>query len=312
MRIWQLTRTPAATLLIALVCSPALAQGKRRASSASPPQKQSSQQAESQSPARPDQPRKKVNCDQPPMDAGTEAALKSAGQRGDFGKLREIIRNEMRRSPDVCGWYALFIATALKAHPDNDADLDELLAVISEYQRRKLSGHNDVYVLMARRMAYREKSDLAIARGEFDQGIAFLRKLALLGDPESQVQSNLHISFAYLRRYAKTQSRGDAAIVRTELRAALGNKAGLEKVIGDDQVLLANVRMMLGGVENDLGNYPAAVSELELAQSLDPSNSDIPRMLSTVRENLRGGGRGVRFVSIQDIIDMLSSPGKRP
>lgn len=246
------------------------------------------------------------------MEAGTEAALKSAGRRGDFGKLREIVRNEIRRSPDVCGWYALFTATALRAHPDNDADLDELLAVINEYQRRKLSGHNDVYVLMARRMAYREKSDLAIARGEFDQGIALLRKLALLGDPESKAQSNIQISFAYLKRYVKTQARSDAAIVRSELRAALGNKAGLEKVIGDDNSMLANVRMMLGAVENDLGNYPAAVSELELAQSLDPSNSEIPAMLSTARENLRGGGKSVRFVSIQDIIDMLSLPGKRP
>ncbi len=96
------------------------------------------------------------------------------------------------------------------------------------------------------------------------------------------------------------------------MRAVLGAKAGLEKVIGDDQVLLANVRMMLGAMENDLGNYPAAVSELELAQSLDPSNSEIPAMLSTARENLRGSGKSVRFVSIQDIIDMLSSPGKRP
>jgi Flp pilus assembly protein TadD len=202
----------------------------------------------------------------------------------------------------------------LKSPPDNDAGLDEMLSVINEYQRRKLSGHNDAYVLMAKRVVYRGKSDLAIARGDFDQGIASLRKLALLGDPESKAQSNLRISFAYLRRYVKTQSRSDAAIIRDELRAAFGNQTGLEKVTGNDNELLANVRMLLGAMENDLGNYATAVRELELAQSLDPANPEIPGMLKTAKENLQGGGKskGVRFVSIQDILDVLSPPKKQP
>jgi tetratricopeptide (TPR) repeat protein len=311
MRIRQLIRIPGATLLIVLICSPALAQGQRWASSASSAQKQSGQQAGPLATARPDQPGKKVNCDQPQMDAGTEAALKSAGQRGDFRRLGEMVRNEIRRSPEVCGWYALFIATALRARPDNDADLDELLTVINEYQQRKLSGYNDAYVLIAKRMAYREKSDLAIARGQFAQGVALLRKLALLGDAESKAQSNLHISFAYLRRYAKTQSRSDAVIIRDELRAALNNKAGLEKLTDNDAGLLTNAHMLLGVVENDLGNHRVALKELELAQILAPSNPEIPKMLDTVRENLQDGGKGIRFVSVQDIIDLLSPPKKR-
>ncbi|MEP7341450.1 MAG: hypothetical protein ABI977_27210 [Acidobacteriota bacterium] len=248
------------------------------------------------------------------MEAETEAALKAAGRSGDVAKLREMVRNGIRRSPDVCRWYALFVATGPRSPPDNDADLDELLSIINEYQRRKLSGHNDAYVLMAKRAVYRGKSDLAIARGDFDQGIALLRKLALLGDPESKAQSNLHIGFAYLCRYVKMQSRSGAAIIRDELRAAFGNQAGMEKVVGNDNGSLANVRMLLGAMENDLGNYSAAVRELELAQSLDPANSEIPGMLKTAKENLQSGGRSkeARFVSIQDILDALSPPKKQP
>jgi len=298
--------------LASLTYSSLLAQGKRRASSAPTAKKQTGQKAESAESVQPNPTGKKVNCDPPPMEDETEAAFKSAGGRGDVSKLREIVRNGILRSPDLCGWYALFVATAFKSHPENDADWDELLTVINEYQRRKLSGYNDAYVLMAKRMVYREKSALAIARGQFDQGIASLRKLALMGDPESKAQSNLYISFAYFRRYAKTQSRSDAVIIRDELRAAFENKVGLEKVTDNDADLLANMRMLLGAVENDLGNYRVAVSELELAQSLDPSNPEIPKMLSTARENLQGGSKGVRFVSIQDIIDALSPPKKQP
>ncbi len=250
-------------------------------------------------------------CDASQMNAETGDAIGSASRRGDFATSREIVRKELRKSPNVCVWYVLLAGLALRSPLDNDADIDELLSVINEFQRRKLPSYDDSMILFANRRAYEWKSKLAIGRGEFDKGIAALRKLGLLGDPASKAESNLYIGFAYLKRYVKTQSRSDAAIVRDELRAALDNKVGLEKITDNDSGILANTRMLLGAMENDLGNYRLAVSELELAQSLDPSNSEISKMLSTARENLQGGGKGVRFVSIQDIVDMLG-PSKRP
>lgn len=258
-----------------------------------------------------------MNCPtQPPADAETEQAIKSASSRGDFSVMKQMSRQGIRNAPNECGWYVLFVHATLKSPPATEAEADDALFVIREFQQKKLPGHDWETVQYVKIEAFSRKSELAFARGDFDRGAAELRKMVLFGDAVSKARAHIRLATAYGERYFKTQSRGDAAISRDGLRAALGDSVALKEFLQGSpdtaNVMMVNMHGMLGLMENDLGNFTAAMSELETAQSLAQKISELPdatisKMIVVVKQNLQGSVKrpGVRIVSIQEIVEAL-------
>jgi len=251
------------------------------------------------------------------MDAETAQAIKSASGRGDFGVvMKQVSRQGIRNAPNECGWYVMFVYATLKSPPSTEAEADDVLFVIREFQLKKLPGHDWETVQYVKIEAFSRKSELAFARGDFDKGVAELRKMVLFGDAVRKMFAHMRLAIAYGKRYFETQSRSDATISRDELRAALSDSVALKEFMSGppdaSNLVIANLHGMLGLMENDLGDFNAAISELEIAQSLAQKFSGSPepaisRMIDIAKKNLQGGSRStsVRIVSIREIVEML-------
>jgi hypothetical protein len=230
--------------------------------------------------------------------------------------MKQMSRQGIRNAPNECGWYVMFVYATLKSPPSTEAEADDVLFVIREFQRKKLPGHDWETVQYVKIEAFSLKSELAFARGDFDKGIAELRKMVLFGDAVSKARAHMGLATAYGKRYFETQSRGDATISRDELRAALSDSVALKEFMSGapnaSNAMIVSLHGMLGLMENDLGNFNAAISELELAQSLARNFSGSPdptisRMIDIAKKNLQGGSKSasVRIVSIRDLVEML-------
>lgn len=311
------TRILAASLLVLLVCFPSLAQSKRRPQSSTTTKKPPAAKAESEDLALNPPTKRKMECStEPPMDAETEQTLKLAGQRNDFGTTKQVSRQMIRSAPDVCGWYVMFVYAVLKSPPNNEAEADDVLFVIREFQRKKLPAHDWETVQHVKINTYKSKSEMAFAKGDFAKGVAELRKVILLGDAIAKVSAHMKIATAYGPKYFNTQARSDAVIARDELRAALSDSVALKEFLSHSATtsdsMIITLHGMLGLMENDLGNFNAAITELELAQSLvrnlsGSPDSTISRMIEIAKQNLQSGGKSpsVRIVSIREIVEAL-------
>ncbi|MDQ3011704.1 MAG: hypothetical protein M3X11_13480 [Acidobacteriota bacterium] len=311
-------RILAASVLVLLVCFPLLAQSKRRTPSTAATKKPPAQKAEAEALSQDNPPtKKKMDCStQPPMGAETEQALTLAGRRGEFTTTKQISRQGIKNAPNECGWYVMFVYATLKSPPITEAEADDVLFVIREFQRKKLPAYDWETVQQVRVAALNFKGEQAFIRGDFDKGVAELRKVVLLGNAAHKAIAHSRIATKYGQRYFETQSRSDATNSRDALRAILSDSVTLQEFMKNDpnssNAMIVPMHGMLGLMENDLGNFNAAIKELETAQRLvqtitGSSDPTISRMVEIAKKNLQGGNRStsVRIVTIQEIVEAL-------
>ena len=229
--------------------------------------------------------------------------VRSAVISEDYRKAIELSRELIEKFPQVPDGYQNLIYASSQVPPPRDRETILFLREkIRYYQAKEMPNYDHVFFYTMKRNTYRWESALSSARGDFDEAIATLDRLYQEGDRLSRVTADVTRGGEYAVRSEELKSKADALKARGYLEAALSDKESLREIGGDQ--IAASVHYTLSLVlNNSLGDFAGAITNLEAALEVEPSNSEYKRVMQIVRKNQETGA--IEWISIRELRERL-------